>query len=277
MSVLALLVVLQGAGWNVSPARPSVGDTLWITRYVPAPASITVRLEPLATSRAQQPLGAPRWSYAEERVGITYVLALFEPGAQTVSVPAVELVYPDGHAEVLPATDVRVDVASTLPVNDRTVQPKASLGPVPRRTRLLLPVIALPAVALALVALGAWWSRRRDPRPAPPPVPAGVLSVPIEEWVAAGESRAVATVVALRLRRIIAETVPAAQSHMDLEACVRAVEASEGGGPAHALLDVLRALERARFSPAAPADIHEVVDDAERAIRSYQAAQAAAG
>ena len=268
-----LLLVLQAAGWTVSPTRPMVGDTVRITRQVPALSGVSVRIEPLTASPAVQPLGPPRWSYAEERVAMTYVVAIFEPGTQTVSVPAVELVYPDGRAEVLPATDVQLDVASVLPADAASVPPKPSLGPVPRARRVVLPAIALPVLAAALVALGAWWIRRRDPRPAVPPVAAVEASVPIEDWVAAGESRAVATVVALRLRELVAETVCGPQAHLDLEACIEALQSSDAGAPARELANVLRALERARFSPAAPADIHEVVDDAERAIRTFQAAR----
>jgi hypothetical protein len=277
VTVPLLLLALQAVGWAVSPARPTVGDTVRITRQVPALPSVGVRLEPLTASRGLQPLAPPRWSYAEERVAITYLLAMFEPGPQTVSIPAVELVYPDGRAEVLPATDVRLEVASVLPADEPSVPPKASLGPVPRARRVALPVIVLPTLAVVLVALAAWWSRRRDPRPTIPPAPATERPVPIDEWVAAGESRAVATVVALRLRQIITETVSDPRARMDLEACVQALQASDRGAPARELVDVLRALERARFSPAAPADIHEVVDDAERAIRAYRAARTATG
>lgn len=272
-----LLLVLQAAGWTVSPARPMVGDTVRITRQVPALSGVSVRIEPLTASAALQPLGAPRWSYAEERVAMTYVVAMFQPGTQTVSVPAVELVYPDGRAEVLPATEVPLDVASVLPADEPSVPPKPSLGPVPRERRIALPAVALPVLAAALVALGAWWIRRRDPRPAVPPVAAVEAPVPIEEWIAAGESRAVATVVALRLRELVAEAVCGPQAQLDLEACIEALQSSDVGAPARELAHVLRALERARFSPAAPADIHEVVDDAERAIRAFQAGRTRGG
>ncbi len=272
--MLALLLVLQSTAWSVAPVRPAVGDTVRVTRVVAASPGVSVRLEPLASSGTLQPLAPPRWSYAEERVAITYLLALFEPGMQTVSVPAVELAYPDGSAEVLPAVEVRVEVAAVLPPGEPHVLPKASLAPVPRERRLVFPALALPALVVMAAALVAGWRRRRDERPAVPPMPAPEVPVPIEEWIATGESRAVATVVALRLREIVADAEQDPNARVDLEGCVRALQASALGAPAHDLLEVLRALERARFSPAAPADIHEVVDDAERATRAYQAARA---
>jgi hypothetical protein len=276
VSPAALFLVLQAAGWTVAPARITVGDTVWISRTVSSSANVAVRLEPLTASKVLLPLEPPRWSYAEGTVAITYVVALFEPGAHTVSMPAVELVLPDGRTEVLPAAAVAIAVASVLPGPARGLPPKGSLGPVPREPHTWLPVVALPAGMLLLTILAARFARRRDPRPARPPLPAEEMRVPIEEWIAAGESRAVATVVALRLRQIVADTVEGIDAPLDVEGCARVLEMSDRGSPARELAGVLRALERARFSPAAPADVHEVVDDAERAIRAFQATRSEA-
>jgi len=276
VSPVALFLLLQAAGWTVAPLTIAVGDTVRISRTVGASANVTVRLEPLEPSAAVQPLAPPRWSYAEGTVAITYVLAFFEPGEQQVPMPAVELALPGGHTEVLPAASVTVDVRSVLPAPGTRVEPKESLAPVPREPRIWLPAILLPGATLLLTAAAARFARRREPRPAPPGLPGEELPVPIEEWIAAGESRAVATVVALRLRQIVAETAPGADTPVDAEACARLLEVSDGGKAARDLAAVLRALERARFSPAAPADVHEVVDEAERAVHAYQAARAEA-
>ena len=273
MSPIALFLLLQTAGWTVAPATIAVGDTVWLSRTVGASANVTVRLEPLEPSAAVQPLAPPRWSYAEGTVSITYVLAVFEPGQQTVPIPAVELALPGGRTEVLPAASVTVDVRSVLPAPGARVEPKASRAPVPREPRTWLPVIVLPGATLLLTIAAARFVRRREPRPAPPGLPGEEPPVPIEEWIAAGESRAVATVVALRLRQIVAETAPRADAPADAEGCARLLEVSDGGKAARDLAGVLRALERARFSPAAPADVHEVVDEAERAVHAYRAAR----
>ncbi|MDH5550181.1 MAG: hypothetical protein OEZ42_09775, partial [Gemmatimonadota bacterium] len=96
----------------------------------------------------------------------------------------------------------------------------------------------------------------------------------IDAWVAAGESRAVAAVVANRLRDALARLIPEAARHLHAGECIRVVEERSLGEVGRELADVIRALERARFSPAAPADVLEVVDDAERVLRALQSAVA---
>ncbi len=95
---------------------------------------------------------------------------------------------------------------------------------------------------------------------------------PIDVWVASGESRAVAAVMARRLRDVIADRIPEAERHLHTEDCIRKVLDADSGEMARQVADTLRALERARFSPAAPGDVLEVVDQAESIIAALEAA-----
>jgi hypothetical protein len=271
---LPILVALaQTGGWTASPSAVSVGDTVRIARRMPAVPDVTIRLEPLVASEIIQPLAPPRWSYAEGTVDVTYTLAVFQPGLREVAMPPIDLVDPDGRIETLPGETVMIEVASVLPSEEAYPEPKPSLAPIPRVRRSLVPPILLSLAAVGLTAIALVHRRRRRPRPAPPATLGEDVHPPMESWIAAGESRAVATIVALDLRRSIAEAVPDAGEHLDSAERYEAILERTGEASARDLVAVLRSLERARFSPAAPADIHEVVDEAGRAMRAFRASR----
>lgn len=274
MSVLLLLLALQVSGWTVSPARPTVGDTVTLVRRVAAEPAASVRPDPITASEFLQPLMAPRWSYAEGEIAVVYRVAFFSSGEQRVAVPAVDITYADGRVVTLPSAIVNVTVTSVLPdVPTARLRPQASVGPIARPRQRLLPVVLLPGSVLVGVVLLVAWRRRRAPRPAVPEILHAEAQVPLEDWIAAGESRAAATVVALKLRGILAALVPEVRAHEDTDQLAAAILEEHRSTEAVALVAALRALERARFSPAAPADIHEVIDEAERAVREFEAAQ----
>lgn len=269
-----LLLLFQASGWTSSPVAPTVGDTVTLVRRVQAEPASSVRLQSLEATESMQPLMPPQWSYAEGTVAIVYRVAFFAAGEQALAVPAVEIVSPDGQVVSIPASEVVVRVASVLPpVDPVQLRPHASMGPLARQPQRLAPAIALPLAVL--VGMLAWvrWRRRRLPRPPVPEVLDTEVHVPLEDWIAAGESRAVATVVAHKLRGIVGRMVGSGAAPEDADGMAAAIFAVDHGPEAEALAAALHALDRARFSPAAPADIHEVVDEAERAVREFEAVQ----
>lgn len=274
MTMLILALAVQAAGWVATPASVTVGDTVRIARSILAEPGVTVGVESLEASDALQPLSAPRWSYAEGTVQVAYELALFRVGSQDVMLPELELVYPGGRTETVPPGVVTIDVRSVLPDSVSRPEPKPSLAPVPQSPRRRLPVVALPLATILLTTAAAVRRRRRRPRPAPPAVVAEAVHAPLESWIAAGESRAVASLVALRLRAAIADAVPGAGEKLGAGAPADAMLAQAEDLGAGEVVTVMRALERARFSPAAPADIHEVVDEAERAMQALRTSKA---
>jgi hypothetical protein len=268
-----LMALAQAGGWVPVPPDVTVGDTVRIVRRIAAHPEVTVRLEPLAPSDAIEPLAPPRWSYAEGTVEVSYLVAVFQPGQIELDVPAIDLVYPNDRIETVPGGTVTIEVVTVLPHDGPPPEPKPSLAPIARVPRSLVPPILLPLVVVLLTAGAVVHRRRRRPRPAPPGVLGEDVHPPLDVWIAAGESRAVATIVALELRRSIAKAVPDAGEHLDAAERAAAIVEESDNAAARDLLGVLRSLERARFSPAAPADIHEVVDEADRAIRAFRAAR----
>jgi hypothetical protein len=262
MTLLLLLLTLQG-GWTVRPARPTVGDTVRIVRTHAAPAGMRARVHPLERSDLLEPLEAPTSGYAEGGVTVQYTVAFFAPGRHAVGLPEIELLHPDGRVQTVPADTVFVTVASVLPAEDDEPAPQPSLGPLRRDRRSRAPLAA--ALGVSVVGVGAWilLRRRKGSRPATAGTPEPRPEPPVARWVAAGESRAVAAAVAERLRSVLARREPAAGRHLDTEECIAVIQRSGSELPVRDLTQVLRELERARFAPAIPSDVVQVVRRAE--------------
>jgi len=60
-ALVGLWLVLQGAsgGWTATPARPTVGDTVWLERQVVVPAGWRVRAGRLEATEVVESLGEP--------------------------------------------------------------------------------------------------------------------------------------------------------------------------------------------------------------------------
>src|SRR5205807_3656141 len=54
-----LVLLLQSAGWTSTPLRPTIGDTIWLTRTVAVPAGWRVRAGRLEPSSDVEPLADP--------------------------------------------------------------------------------------------------------------------------------------------------------------------------------------------------------------------------
>ncbi len=262
----SFLLLFQVSTWAVAPTGATVGDTVFLTREITATPDVRARLQPLERSAVLEPLASPRWSFTEGSLTVVYAVALFEPGRQVIALPAIELIYADGRAVTVTGDSAWVDIVSVLPAADTTLQPKPSQGPIGRARRDPLPAMLLVLGALSvLAAWGMLRRRRRGPRPT---IESDIVvaSPPLDLWVAAGESRAVATATADRLREQLALRIPHAERYLHTEECIAVLLQGDLGTTGTQLATVLRALERARFSPAAPGDVLEVVDEAERLI-----------
>jgi hypothetical protein len=261
--VLLLLVALQLSTWAVSPGHVTVGDTVRLVRRVSAAPDVQARLRPLAATLALEPLSPPRAAYAEGELTMLYTVALFEPGIHAIAMPSAELLYPDGRVETIPGDTARIEVGSVIPAEDTLPAPQAAAQPLTRYPSRWIPLLVLFAVVLAAAA--AWGVVRRRTRPRPGPGDADVTPAepPVERWVAAGESRAVAAVTADRLRQYIAQMIPRAGRYLDTEECLRVLHDEVPEWPLRETGDLLRALERARFAPAVPTDVVELVEQAD--------------
>lgn len=252
---------MQGAQtWSIAPARPTVGDTVILSRLLPGPPGVRARPQPLGPSSLLEPLGDPKVERAGSTLVLSYPVALFEAGQLELPMPPVELLYSDGTAELILGDTARILVASVLPELDSLPDARPSLGPVLREVKQ-----PWPAVWLGLAALGAgglWgWLRRRGRRPLSGAEPAPVAtSPPLERWAAAGEVRAVATVVYHELRQTMAQLEPRLNPGADEAELLLQVRDFRPEWPADEIAGLLRELERARFSPAVGYDVLELAE-----------------
>jgi hypothetical protein len=275
MTPLALVLGLQAAVWAAHPAAPTVGDTVVLERLVPTATGALGRTRPLEASDQLEPLGAPAITPAPGGILVRHAVALFAPGTHTISMPAIEVLHPDGTVEAIVGDTAVVVVAAVVPDSLRDPRPMPSQAPIARPPRDVRRAL-LPG-ALVLLALAAWLAwRRRAPRTAGAAVPAATpAELPLMRWLAAGERRAVATVAAHRLRGAVAAVVPASAAMTDTDAWESVVGAAQPGWPVAELADTLRALERARFAPLAGHDLAELVDRTDVLFARVTAAETA--
>lgn len=259
--MLFLSALAQSRGvWSVSPADPAVGDTIHVVRVLPGPPGIRARPGPLPATNLLEPLGDARVVARGDRLLIGYDFTAFEPGEHAIAMPAVELLYADGTAELVLGDTARIRVRSVLPPGDSVPAPKPSLAPVPRARRSPAPALALMGVVLGGATLWAFRRRRVRGRPDSPAPDAPPVEPPLERWIAAGEVRAAASATADRLRRALARAEPSAHTALDVDACIAALRRARSDWPLEDLEDALRALERARFAPAVPSDVLALAD-----------------
>ena len=238
-----------------SPGSVTVGDTVYLSRTLPAAPGVRVRPQPLARTPVVEPLTEPIVERRADLVTVRYAVAVFEPGEQRIAMPAVELLYPDGNSETVLGDEAVVLVRSVLPPGDSLPDPRPSLAPVPRPLRSRAPLLLLAGAVVA--GSGAWAMARRRLRPRPQAkegqgLPAGP---PLQAWVEAGELRAAAASVAERLRRTLERLEPGAGAGLPTDAVMAVLRLRRPTWPLGELEELLHALERARFAPAVPDDV----------------------
>jgi hypothetical protein len=244
-----------GAGWLATPDRPTVGDTVWLERTVPAPAGWRVRPGRLEPAERLEPLAAPAVLRAPDGWVVRYPVVAWVPGARSVSFPPIWRLGPDGRADSLPGGVAAFEVRSVIPDSIRQPAPKGGLAPVRSERQRPLPAAIAAVLAAGLLAAGLWW-RRRPPRPPPPS-----LHVPLEpdvpdaRWLAAGEPKAVAARTAARVRAAIAREIPGASPAQSTAECLAAIERARPNAPLRELRAVLEQLDRVAFASAHGTDV----------------------
>jgi len=263
MALALVLAGLQGVAWRASPAGATVGDTIVLERVLPATAGARARTRGLDASDLVEPLGAPDVRLVPEGLHVRHRVALFAPGAHALSMPAIELLYPDGTVEVVLGDTAFVRVAAVIPDTLATPAPMPSQAPIARPLRR--PGRAAAPAAAVLVLLGLWlvWRLRGRREPTAETGGEAPADVPLMRWLGAGERRAVATVAVHRLRAAVAAQVPDAAHAANAAEWAAHLTAARPAWPVDELADILRALERARFAPLGADDLAELVDRAD--------------
>jgi hypothetical protein len=275
--IAAALFLAQAAAWTAAPDSATVGDTVWVSRRVGADPAARPRVVPIAGTDVLEPLGAPRFDFAEGRLVVRYPVALFEPGDHAVSMPDIELRYPDGRTVIIPGDTARLVIRSVLPPSDTLPAARPSLAPLGRVARRVLPLTTF--VGAVLAALGVWGvvRRRRRPRPVWATRRGSGAEPPLAQWVAAGEPRAVAAVLARQVRERLAELVPAAGAQLPTAECLAVLERERPSWPHREIAELLRTMERARFAPVVPEDVVTLGAECEALLDGLAAAPAEAG
>lgn len=272
MTLLAVLLLAQApAVWMTSPDSATVGDTVYLTRTLPAPPGARVRAQPLPRTAAAEPLADPVAEQSGSLLTLRYAVALFEPGPQALPMPMVEVVYSDGTRETILGDTAHVRIRSVLPPDDSLPEPRPSLSPLARPLRQAMPLGLLVGGVVGGAAAWAWARRRVRPRPRLPAAGLEPPRPPLERWTEAGELRAVATAAAGELRRVLSWIEPAASEAMATPEYVAALR-RRADWPLDEIAEVLQALERARFAPAVPTDVLALAEQAATLAQRIQTA-----
>ncbi len=252
-----LLAALQGT--------PTVGDTIWLERRVPAAPGTEVRAAPWSPAGDLELIGRPVIRREGSEVVVAYPAAAWRPGTHLLDLPGPILIRPDGRSDSLPPERRIVEVASVLPAGRDParlpVQPPARI--LPRSVTSPLPVLILVPLAAILFGGLVWFRGRRGP-PVPPVAGAAPVLAPVEvaSWIEAGELRAVAALAAREIRQVLARLVPAAQPGLDSRRLGVVLAEHRPTWPVAAITATLLELERTAYGDAEPEDALELFERA---------------
>ena len=116
-ALVGLWLVLQGGsgGWTATPARPTVGDTVWLERQVVVPAGWRVRAGRLEATEAVEALGDPSVRRGPAGWLVRYPIVAWTPGAHTLALPPIWELRSDGRADSVSGGVAGFFVQSVIP------------------------------------------------------------------------------------------------------------------------------------------------------------------
>jgi len=255
IALLLALLMLQTDGWSVSPARPTVGDTIRVERTIETPAGWRVRAGKLDQYGDVEQLGEPSIVARPGGWTVRYLIVGWKAGSATVAMPALWRLGPDGSTDSLPGGTVTLRLASVIPDTLTAPQPQPSLGILRLGRGSAIPVIAAVVVSIGLLFGLIAWRRRASRLVAGDLALARDAEVPDQRWLAAGEPKAVAARAAQRLRHALARAIPAAHVALSTTEVLAAVERARPDAPLRDLRDLLHALDQVAFATAHGVDV----------------------
>ena len=260
----------QGGEWAATPARPTVGDTIWLDRTVTVPAGWRVRAGKLEPTAEIEPLGDPAVLRSPDGWVVRYPVVAWAPGAHRLTLPPLWRLGPDGRADSLAGGAAHVEVASVLPDTTPAPEPRPLLGPLRSDSRNPLPPLVAAVLVTGLLVAGIAW-RRRGPRPEPAPrrVPLDP-EVPDGRWLAAGEPKAVAARATWRLRTALVRAVPDAHLALSTAECLATLARVRPQAPLRELGELLALLDRVAFASAHGTDVALLAATARRLAREFE-------
>ncbi len=250
-----------GDEWRTVPARPTVGDTVWLERRFPLPAGWRLRPGRLDGATEIELLGEPTVVRAGEDWAVRYPVTAWTPGLHTVSIPSIWRLGPDAQADSVPGGTVSFVVQRVIPDTATAPAPRPALDPLRADRRDPRPVLLAIAGAAAALAAVLWWRRRRPRRLALATVGSPKPEIADARWLDAGECRAVAARAAGRLRVALAAAVPDAHLGLSTADCLAALQRARPQAVPD-LATVLGALDQVAFATGSEADVARWADRA---------------
>ena len=265
---LALVAGRRGAagqvaddGWRVMPARPTVGDTVWLERRFPLAPGWRLRPGRLEGGDEVEALGDPVALRSGDDWMVRYPVAAWTPGEHAMAIPPIWRLGPDAQADSVLGGTATFLVQRVIPDSTTVPVPKPALDPLRADRHDPRPVLLAVAAAVASLAAALWW-RRRPPRRLPSPdVSLRRPDIADARWIDAGEARAVAARASGRLRAALAAAVPEAHLGLSTAECLAAAQRARP----HAfpeLATVLDALDEVAFATKSEADVRRLADRA---------------
>jgi len=245
----------QNEGWMVQPARPTVGDTVWLERRFPLPAGWRLRPGRLAGSGVVEPLGDPIMERSGADWIVRYPVTAWTPGPHAVTIPPVWRLGPDGEADSLAGGTAAFELRSVIPDSVTAPTPRPGLAPLRPVRRDPRPVLLATLGAGAALGLALWWRRRPSRRPAPPAPLPPAAEVADARWLEAGEPKAVAARAAGGLRAALARVVPEAHAGLSTAECLAKLQLHRPQAPVRDLAGVLEALDHVAFATGSGPDV----------------------
>jgi hypothetical protein len=244
--ILAALLLLQQA------PLPTVGDTVWVSRSLRAPAGSVVRAAPWPDDPAAdiQSLGPAVVSRRGDSVEIRYPLVGWTPGAHEVDIPGPTILGPGALVDSLPSRPATLFIGSVLPdsILPDSLSPQPADAAVGGAETSWLPFVEFSLLGLALAAAALLFRRRQagaevTPTATAPPVP------DVLRWAGTGELRAAQGAALARLRAVIVAQVPAAHPGLAIDDCLALLRGARRDWPLLEIEGLLHALEAERFAP----------------------------
>ena len=262
ITLLALLAALQGGSWSSWPARPTVGDTVWVERLITAPAGWRVRPGRMDPSDDAEALTDPMVLRHRDGWLVRYGVVAWKAGSVRLTFPPLWRLGPGGEADSLAASSTTIAVRTVLPDSVPMPDPRPALAPVwPDVRRPLPPLIAGGSALFVLIVAVAW--RRRAPRVLPEPNPPAIDPPVVDQrWLRAGEPRAVAARAVAGLRVALARAVPAAHPALSTFEALAVASRALPDAPYRELAVLLTALDQVAFAAVHGAAVPQLAEQA---------------
>jgi len=263
MRLAALLLALAPAtqrpsppaAWTVTPASPTVGDTIRLERAFTLPAGWRVRPGRLEASEQVEPLEDARVVPRGSDWVVRYTVVAWAPGVQHVAVPPVWRLGARGEADSVPGGTATFTVASVIPDTVNAPLPKPALTPIRAEQRAFFPLFVALLLAGSSLSAAIWWRRRPVRAPPASSAPRHGAAISDERWLQIGEPKAVAARAAGMLRTVIARVITDAHGGLSTAECLAVAKKHRPAPQVTQLEIVLGALDAVAFGSGAGVDV----------------------